>query len=208
MRIARHLIALLLVLAVPAFALAAAAGGHSEMETAGLAGGKGRFIDIHRYDLGIYTLVVFGFLFFILAKFAWGPFTEGLRKREQGLLDLKNQAAADRAAAVELKAKLEKELADMRATVTAEIAAARRDAETLRTTEREAGVKEAAAERERAKREIDAAKDAALNDIYKQAVELATLLSAKTMSRQISADDHTRFVDESLAELKQAAKSA
>jgi F-type H+-transporting ATPase subunit b len=48
----------------------------------------------------------------------------------------------------------------------------------------------------------------ALNDIYKQAVELATLLSAKTLSRKISADDHTRLVDESLAELKQAAKTA
>ena len=206
MRIARHLIALLVLLAVPAFALAASAAPGEKPP--GLADGKGAFIDIHRYDLGIYTLVVFGALFFILAKFAWGPFTEGLRKREQGLLDLKNQAAADRAAAQELKTKLDKELADMRATVRAEIDAARRDAEAMRTSEREAGVKEAAAERERAKREIEAAKDAALNDIYKQAVELATLLSAKTMSRQISAEDHTRFVDESLAELKQAAKTA
>jgi F-type H+-transporting ATPase subunit b len=206
MRIARHLIALLVVLAVPAFALAASAAPGEKPP--GLADGKGAFIDIHRYDLGIYTLIVFGALFFILAKFAWGPFAEGMRKREQGLLDIRNQAAADRAAAEELRVKLDKELADMRATVRAEIDAARRDAETLRTTEREAGVKEAAAERERAKREIEAAKDVALNDIYKQAVELATLLSAKTLSRKISADDHTRLVDESLAELKQAAKTA
>src|SRR5215207_8412382 len=183
MRIARHLIALLVVLAVPAFALAASAGPGEKPP--GLAEGKGAFIDIHRYDLGIYTLIVFGALFFILAKFAWGPFAEGMRKREQGLLDIRNQAAADRAAAEELRVKLDKELADMRATVRAEIDAARRDAETLRTTEREAGVKEAAAERERAKREIEAAKDVALNDIYKQAVELATLLSAKTLSRKI-----------------------
>ena len=206
MRIARHLIALLVLLAVPALSLAASPAPGEKPP--GLADGKGAFIDIHRYDLGIYTLIVFGVLFFILAKFAWGPFTEALKKREQGLLDLKNQAAADRAAAQELKTKLEKELADMRATVTTEIAAARRDAESLRTTEREAGVKEAAAERERAKREIEAAKDAALNDIYKQAVELATLLSAKTLSRQITAEDHSRLVDESLAELKQAAKTA
>ena len=206
MRIARHMIALLVVLAVPAFALAA--GAHGDEKPVGLADGKGAFIDIHRYDLGIYTLVVFGALFFILAKFAWGPFTEGLRKREQGMLDLKNQAAADRAAAEELRVKLDKELAEMRVTVKAEIEAARRDAEALRATEREAGVKEAATERERAKREIEAAKDAALNDLYKQAVELATLLSAKTLSRKISADDHARLVDESLAELKQAAKSS
>ena len=99
MRITRHMLALLVVLVLPTFALAAAAGDGGKPP--GLADGKGAFIDIHRYDLGIYTLIVFGLLFFILAKFAWTPFTDGLRKREQGLLDLKTQAAADRTAAAE-----------------------------------------------------------------------------------------------------------
>lgn len=205
MRIARLLIALLVVLAVPAFALAA---GHGDEKPVGLADGKAAFIDIHRYDLGIYTLVVFGLLFFVLAKFAWGPFTQGLRKREQGLLDLRNQAAADRAAAEEMRARLERDMAETRTQVRGMLEEARRDADALRATEREAGAKDAAAERERAKREIEAAKDAALNDIYKQAVELATLLSAKTLSRQITADDHARLLDESLAELRQTVRTA
>ena len=208
MRLARHMLALLAVLVLPAFALAAAAAGGDGAKPPGLADGKGAFIDIHRYDLGIYTLIVFGLLFFILAKFAWGPFTDGLRKREQGLLDMKNQAAADRTAAADLKTTLERQMTETREQVRAMLDAARRDADASRAQGVADGAKDATAERERAKREIDAAKDVALNDIYKQAVELATLLSAKTLSRQISADDHTRLVDESLAELKQAAKNS
>ena len=64
-----------------------------------------------------------------------------------------------------------------------------------------------AAERDRAKREIESAKDAALAEIYQQSVELATKLSAKTLARKISADDHRQLLDESLAELKLAAKA-
>ena len=37
------------------------------------------------HDLGIYTLIVFGILLFILGKFAWGPVMSGLDKREATL---------------------------------------------------------------------------------------------------------------------------
>ena len=56
---------------------------------------------------------------------------------------------------------------------------ARRDADALRADQREAGVKDAQTERERAKREIEAAKDVALKDIYEQSVRLAALMSEK-----------------------------
>jgi F-type H+-transporting ATPase subunit b len=79
---------------------------------------------------------------------------------------------------------------------------ARRDADDLRAKEREAGTREAAAERDRAKREIDAAKDAALQEIYNQSVQLAALMSSKAIRRNMTADDHSRLVEEALAELK------
>jgi F0F1-type ATP synthase membrane subunit b/b' len=46
-----------------------------------------------------------------------------------------------------------------------------------------------------------------LADLYQQSVELATKLSAKTLGRNITADDHRRLLDESVAELKQSAKT-
>src|SRR5947207_3979910 len=38
-----------------------------------------------RIDLGIWTLVVFGILFFILKGYAWKPMLEGLQKREENI---------------------------------------------------------------------------------------------------------------------------
>lgn len=224
MRIASLLVAFAVLFAAPAAVHAAAAEPAAKdakhaadaKHTDAKAGeakhddghGKAAFIDIHRYDLGIYTLIVFGILFVLLAKFAWGPFQEGLRKREAGLYALRDEATKAKADAEALRVQLQKDNATAQDQIRAMLEEARRDADKLRAEQREQGVKDAAAERERAKREIEAAKDVALNDIYKQAVDLAALISAKTLSRQISSEDHKRLLDESLAELKQAASKA
>ena len=51
---------------------------------------------LKRYDLGIYTLVVFGILILILGKFAWGPMMSGLDKREATLRKAHDDAEASR----------------------------------------------------------------------------------------------------------------
>jgi len=124
------------------------------------------------------------------------------------ILGARDEAAKTKAEAEELRARLQKDFAEAQDKVRAMLDEARRDADALRATEREAGARDAQAERERAKREIEAAKDVALDEIYRQAVDLATTLSAKTLSRQITADDHRKLLDESLAELRQGAARA
>jgi F-type H+-transporting ATPase subunit b len=164
------------------------------------------FTGIKRWDLGIYTLLVFGLLILILNKYAWPKISEGLKKREAAIIGARDEAQAAKAEAESLRAKLQKDNAEAQGQIRALIEEARRDADALRTKEREAGAREAAAERDRAKRDIENAKDVALDEIYKKAVDIATMLSAKTLSRQISADDHRKLLDESLAELKQSGK--
>src|SRR6187549_3954264 len=88
-----------LVLAVPALA-ADPHGG----EKGGLD-----FTGIKRWDLGIYTLIVFGLLMFILAKFAWPLIKEGLEKREVNIRAALDEAKQSQAAA---KAELEKARAE------------------------------------------------------------------------------------------------
>jgi F-type H+-transporting ATPase subunit b len=166
------------------------------------------FLQLERYDLGIFTLIVFGLLVIILSKTAFPKISEGLAKREASIASAKDEAMAAKKEAEELRITLQKEHAAANDQIRSLLEEARRDAEKLRSEQREAGVKDAQAERERAKREIESAKDAALNDIYKQAVNLAAMISAKTLSRQISAEDHGKLLDESLAELKQAASKA
>jgi F-type H+-transporting ATPase subunit b len=165
------------------------------------------FAALERYDLGIFTLIVFGLLCAILFKFAWPKISEGLAKREANIAAVRDEAVKAKQDAEETRAKLQADLASAQDRIRAMMDEARRDADALRAKEREAGVKEAAAERDRAKREIESAKDAALADIYQQAVELATKLSSKTLARTVTADDHKRLLDESLAELKRSASA-
>jgi F-type H+-transporting ATPase subunit b len=165
------------------------------------------FMALDRYDLGIFTLIVFGGLCFVLFKYAWPKISDGLDKREAGLLALKGDAERAKQDAEDVRAKLHAEFATAQDKIRAMMDEARRDAEGLRAKERETGSREAAAERERAKREIESAKDAALAELYQQSVDLATKLSAKTLGRSITADDHRRLLDESVAELKQVTKA-
>ena len=169
--------------------------------TGTIEGGVG-FFDIKRYDLGIYTLIVFGLLFLILAKFAWGPFNEGLAKREATIREARDEALRAKADTEKVQKELKAEFAAASDKIRAMMEEARKDADVLRAKEREVGVREAAAERERAKREIEVAKDQALQEIYQKSVEVAALMSSKAIRRNMTAADHSRLIDESLADLK------
>ena len=166
------------------------------------------FLGLKRYDLGIYTLVVFGLLVLIVSKYAWPHIREGLEKREANIRAALLEAQKERDEAKTLLAQARKQLDDAAMQVRAMLEEARRDAEALRAAEREAGAREAAAERERAKREIAAARDAALAEIYDRAVELAALLSSKTLARSITPEDHRRLLDEAVAELQRTNPTA
>ena len=166
-----------------------------------IQGGVG-FFDIKRYDLGIYTLLIFGILFLILGKFAWGPFTEGLAKREATIREARDEAIKAKADAEKVQKDLKAEFAAASDKIRAMMDEARKDADLLRAKEREVGVKDAANERDRAKREIEIAKEQALQEIYQKSVEVASLISSKAIRRNMTAADHSRLLDEALSDLK------
>jgi F-type H+-transporting ATPase subunit b len=182
--------------------LPAAAHGDAHPKKGGLS-----FAAPERYDLGIYTLIVFVLLFAILTKFAWPNIAAGLKKREAVILGAREEAAKSKAEAEDLRAKLQKDYAEAQDKIRAMLDEARRDSEALRTTEREAGARDAQTERDRARREIQTEKDAVLQELYQQAVQLASLLSSKTIRRELTADDHRKLLDESLAEIRTSVKA-
>src|SRR5579871_6830769 len=59
-------------------------------------------------------------------------------------------------------------------------------------------------ERERLHREIGMARDQALQEIWNRTAQLATLVAAKAIHRELNVDDHRRLVDEAIAELQRA----
>ena len=154
------------------------------------------------YDLGIYTLVVFGLMMLILYWFAWPHISAGLAAREATILNARDEAIKSQREVEELRAKLKAEYAQANEKIRAMMEEARRDAEALRAKEKEAGAKDAANERERAKREIESAKEQALQELYQTSIQLASLMSSKAIRREMSIDDHTRLLDDSLKEIQ------
>ncbi len=167
---------------------------------------KTGFMGFKRYDLGVYTLVIFGLLVLILGKFAWKPIMDGLQKREDAISAARNEAEKAREDAEKLLLEVKAQRARGNEEVVALLAEARRDAENYRETERSRAAADIQADRERLKREIDTARDQALKELWEKTVQLAALVSSKALGRQISPDDHRRLVDEALVELHQQMK--
>jgi F-type H+-transporting ATPase subunit b len=195
-------VAFLVLVALPAPVLAEA-GDHGHGEE----GGKLDFTHIKRYDLGIWTLVVFGILLFVINKYAWPHIKTGLEKREATIKTAQEEAKQDRIAAESQLAEAKRKLDEAAARAKEIVDEARKAADALKVSEKEAGIKEAEARKQQAEREIAASRDALLKDLYEKAVQLAALMSEKALRREVSAADHSRFLDESLAELKAASKA-
>jgi len=155
-----------------------------------------------RWDLSIYTLIVFCTLLFIMTRFAWPGIVEGMKAREQTIVQARDEALQAKQAAEAIRNELTAKLAAAQDEVKSIIEEARRDGVRLRAAEREAGVQEAAAERERARREIATALEQAKAELHREAVSLAALISSKAVRRELTAADHERLVQESLAELQ------
>jgi F-type H+-transporting ATPase subunit b len=155
-------------------------------------------------DLGIWTLVVFLLLYFLLSKYAWKPMLEGLRKREESIRAAVDEAKLVREQAARDRADFDKKLADAYQEIPKIMETARRDAPQLKEEMRSQAVAEIQTERQRLHREIGMARDQALQEIYQQSALLATLISAKVLGRSVSEDDHRRLIDEALTELHES----
>lgn len=155
-------------------------------------------------DLGLWTLVVFILLLLILGKFAWRPMLEGLHKREQNILNAIAEARKAREEAEALQAQWQKSMDAAQDKVREIHEEARRRAQAAAEEIQAKARADIQTERERLHREIGMAKDQALQELWNRTAQLATMISAKAIRRQLTPDDHRRLVDEALAELGQA----
>jgi F-type H+-transporting ATPase subunit b len=197
----RWVVLVLVALAVVAWAAgpawAAEGAGHAKEEKPGILS--------PRFDLGIWTIVVFALLLFVLRRFAWGPMLEGLRNREETIRGALDEAHRARDEAHRLRDQLQGEVSRAHEKVREILDEARRDAQHT-TDEMLARTRaEIQTERDRLRREIDVARDQALQDLWNQAAQLATLISAKAIRRSLNPDDHRNLVEEAVAELRNAA---
>jgi F-type H+-transporting ATPase subunit b len=154
-----------------------------------------------RYDTAFWAVVVFVLLLVILRKTAWGPILEGLQKREQSILSAVEEAKHARAETVKVTNEFKVKMDQAYAEIPKMMETARRDAQNLAEEMRAKANQDIQAERARLRREIDMARDQALQELWNQTAQLATLISAKAIGRSLTEDDHRRLIDEALTEM-------
>jgi F-type H+-transporting ATPase subunit b len=126
----------------------------------------------------------------------------GLEKREANLRKAHDDAEAARAETQRAMADVQARLAKGAEEVRAMLDEARRDAQVVKDQMKADAATEIQAERDRIRREIEMARDQALQQIYQQAVQLATLVSTKAVKRSLTTADHQRLLDEALTDLR------
>ncbi len=154
-------------------------------------------------DLGIWTLAVFLVLLFVLSKFAWKPMMQGLEQRERAIHAALHEAQQARDEAGRLRAQLEAQMRQANEQARQMIEEARRAAERSAAELTAEAQKKIQAEHERLQREMSLAYDQAKRDLQTQVVQLSTLVAGKVIRHQMNPDDHRRFMDEAMVELRQ-----
>jgi len=149
-------------------------------------------------DLAIVTAIIFLVLLAVLGKFAWKPIVDSLDQREHSLADQLTEAKRNQEASRQLLADHEKRLAGAALEVKQMLDQAKSEAESQKVQILEAAQAAATAEKDRAVREIHAARNAALQDLANKSVETAVDLAGKIVRRQLSNEDHAQLVGDAL----------
>jgi F-type H+-transporting ATPase subunit b len=217
--------------AIPAFALVAAAwgggsvrasqekgatprGGHSTMpvhveaETQGADGhSAGAPANPLKFEpaLAFWTLVVFLGLMFVLRKYAWNPLLAALQKREEHLEHVLLETERARNESEALMAEHRKTISRAGDEVRAILDKARQEAQASADQIMKIAQAEAESSRQRAARDIAAARDAALAEIWQKTAEIAVSVAGRVISKELTPAEHHRLVESAISELPSTA---
>jgi F-type H+-transporting ATPase subunit b len=164
------------------------------------AGGGGGLFDINA-GLSAWTIIVFVALLIILGRFAWGPILGAVEAREQGIKDALDEAARRNAEASKLLEEHKAQLADARRQASELLAEGRAAGENLRKEIEEKARGEAQSILERARSEIEREKDAALEALRRESVELALAAASRLMQENLDQPKDRALVERYLSQL-------
>ncbi len=137
------------------------------------------------FGLSVWTTLVFLTLLAILWKFAWGPILEMVQAREDGIQDTLDQAANQRDEAAKLLAEHRQQMADARRQGQQMIAEGKEAGERVRQDIEEKARSEGEVMIERARESIEREKDAALDELRRESVDLARAAAAKLIKESL-----------------------
>lgn len=164
-------------------------------------GGEGGGLYDINTGLSVWTLVVFGILVALLGKYAWGPIVEAVDAREKGIQSALDEAAARNQEAAKLLAEHREQLADARRQASELIAEGRAAGEEVRREIEEKARAEGQAIIERARSEIERERDAALEMLRRESVELALAAASRLIQENLDRDKDRQLVERYLDEM-------
>ena len=135
--------------------------------------------------LTVWTTLVFLALLGILWKFAWGPVLGAVEAREARIQGALDQAASEREAAEKLLAEHREQMADARRQAQQLVAEGREAGDRLRQEIEERARNEGRVLIERARETIEREREAAVEMLRRESVELALAAAARLMEERL-----------------------
>jgi len=163
-------------------------------------GGGGGLFDIN-VGLSLWTLFVFAGLVFILGRFAWGPILAAVEAREKAIQSAIDEAANRNAEAAGLLEEHRRQLADARRQASELIAEGKSAGERVRKEIEEKARVEGQAIVDRARQEIQRERDAALDMMRKESVELAMAAASHLIHQNLDAAKDRQLVERFLSDM-------
>jgi F-type H+-transporting ATPase subunit b len=187
----RPVAALLLAFAVVLLAAGPALAAEAE-------GGKPNLIapDV---VVAVATIVVFLLLLVILTKTAWKPILRGLAAREAAIRASVEGAEKATAEARRLQGELDARLRQAAEEARHIVEEGRKDAEALKGRFEAEAATEAEGRRQRALKDIELARDAALKELHERVAFLATEVAGKIVEERLDPARHRKLVDDAVA---------
>lgn len=186
MRLRTSVLASLAVLFTP---LVAFAQEHGE------EGGGGGLFSIN-LGLSIWTVVIFTSLLIVLWRFAWGPILGAVEAREKGIQNALDEAKFRQEEAEKLLAEHKAQLSDARRQASEILAEGREAADRLRKELEVKAREESDGILTRARAEIEREKDAALDTLRRESVDLALAAASKLLHVKLDDEQDRKLVME------------
>jgi len=164
------------------------------------AAGGGGLMSL-QVNLMFWTLLIFGILYFILSKFAFGPITAAVEAREKALEDAIEGAKRDRDAAAQLLAQHQAQIEAARGDAQKLIAEGRAVSEKMRADLLEQTRKEQQDMLERARRDIESEKEKAIGQLRREAVDLALAGASRVIEQNLESSKNRQLVEAYLSSL-------
>lgn len=153
-----------------------------------------------RFDMSIYSFLVFLILMGVLYKFAWGPIATALDQREQTIArQIEDARLASEKSALQLK-EYEARLAAATDEARQIVAGARKDAEVAKDKIVAEAREAAQREREKAVAEITIAKNQALDQIAQKTVQTAINLASNLIRREVKPQEHEAIIGDAIGQ--------